>query len=325
MPNFLDQGEPQDGLGAKQNFKSYSFKLLPILRRSEHLRVQGCVMSSEDALTFKGICIQGFTNGSIRFSTDGFIWVAQDKSATALRVLTECVCSNMSSSELTSEHLVPACMCLEWCYCSTKKLQWSKVDYVTWAIFGKYAHLRFFMQNKAETPMRLDGFKKEASSVFLQHEIAYAVLFTMHTQWPLHCMALMMAFALLTDYSSLQTAFSGWSIEFKKEKVNCGGGNYGEFNMKDGRLQFGYGNKSTFDVNMKQISQCVLPGNKKGNDVELQFHENDTADKSEDCLVEMRLYLPEDVNDDESGNDDQPAPMYTSETFQQAVMDQANI
>jgi hypothetical protein len=46
----------------------------------------------------------------------------------------------------------------------------------------------------------------------------------------------------------LQTAFSGWSIELKKEKVSCGGGNYGEFNMKDGRLQFGYGNKSTFDI-----------------------------------------------------------------------------
>jgi hypothetical protein len=39
----------------------------------------------------------------------------------------------------------------------------------------------------------------------------------------------------------------------------------------------------------------------------------------------MRLYLPEDINDDDSGNDEQPTPMYTSETFQQAVMDQANI
>jgi Structure-specific recognition protein (SSRP1) len=60
--------------------------------------------------------------------------------------------------------------------------------------------------------------------------------------------------------------------------------------------------------------------------VELQFHENDTADKQEDCLVEMRLYLPEDNNDDNSdNNDDVPTAMYTSETFQQAVMDQANI
>jgi hypothetical protein len=38
-------------------------------------------MSSEDPLTFKGICIQGFTNGTIKFAPDGFIWVAQDKSA----------------------------------------------------------------------------------------------------------------------------------------------------------------------------------------------------------------------------------------------------
>jgi Structure-specific recognition protein (SSRP1) len=74
-----------------------------------------------------------------------------------------------------------------------------------------------------------------------------------------------------------------------------------------------------------QTAGCCALITTQGNDVELQFHENDTADKSEDCLVEMRLYLPEDVNDDESGNDDQPAPMYTSETFQQAVMDQANI
>ena len=65
----------------------------------------------------------------------------------------------------------------------------------------------------------------------------------------------------------------------------------------------------------------------QGNDVELQLHESDAVDTTEDCLVEMRLYFPENVTYDD---EDEPQDLnddagFTAETFQQAVVDQAHI
>ncbi|CAN0195003.1 unnamed protein product, partial [Phaeothamnion confervicola] len=102
------------------------------------------------------------------------------------------------------------------------------------------------------------------------------------------------------------------------------GGNYGQFEIGDhGTLRFrggSGGERDVFALNLKDVSQCVLPGNnRKGNDVELQFHESDAMDnQAEDALVEMRLCLPAG----EAGGDDEPS---AAEQFQEQVMERANI
>eukprot|EP00611_Tribonema_gayanum_P009935 TRINITY_DN1982_c0_g1_i1.p1 TRINITY_DN1982_c0_g1~~TRINITY_DN1982_c0_g1_i1.p1 ORF type:complete len:701 (-),score=236.58 TRINITY_DN1982_c0_g1_i1:946-2982(-) len=219
-------------------------------------------MGDAAALFFKGIGIQGHTVGSVKFSDEGIMWASSDRS-------------------------------------SQQKVLWSKAEKATWAVFGKYAHLRMFMKDPADPPVRFDGFQR-------------------------------------ADFDRLKEALAAHSIKLSRDKVNSGGGNYGEFKIEGGMLQFVHGDKKQFDISMKQISQCVLPGNKKGNnDVELQLHETDTMDNNtEDCLVEMRLYLPDESEDEDGMEVDEDGeairkkdkkPRFTAETFHQAVMDRANI
>lgn len=44
---------------------------------------------------------------------------------------------------------------------------------------------------------------------------------------------------------------------------------------------FWYTSRTLFDLNVKDVSQCVMPGVKKSNDVELQLHESDATDQTE--------------------------------------------
>uniref|UniRef100_A0A7S2F6D7 FACT complex subunit SSRP1 n=1 Tax=Octactis speculum TaxID=3111310 RepID=A0A7S2F6D7_9STRA len=45
------------------------------------------------------------------------------------------------------------------------------------------------------------------------------------------------------------------------------------------------------DVNLQNVSQCVVPGNKQ-DEIEVQFHESDTSNREEQTLVAMRLWVP---------------------------------
>lgn len=96
-------------------------------------------------------------------------------------------------------------------------------------------------------------------------------------------------------------------------------------------MRFGHDGRSTFDLNLSSISQCVLPGkNLKANDVELQFHESEAMDdQAEDCLVEMRLYIS-GANEDqgEDGGDDEGVAMRNraaAEEFVETVSSKADI
>ncbi|CAM9510817.1 unnamed protein product, partial [Sphacelaria rigidula] len=110
---------------------------------------------------------------------------------------------------------------------------------------------------------------------------------------------------------------SDLDIRLSKDRVNCGGGNYGELEVLDNIVRFSSENRTLFDLNIKDVSQCVMPGVKKSNDVELQFHESDATDQTEDTLVAIRVTLPEKDEDT-----DEPSP---AETLQMAVMERANI
>lgn len=49
------------------------------------------------------------------------------------------------------------------------------------------------------------------------------------------------------------------------------------------------GLRTLFDLNIKDVSQCVMPGVKKSNDVELQLHESDATDQTEVSTIGVRV------------------------------------
>ncbi|CAM9449418.1 unnamed protein product [Discosporangium mesarthrocarpum] len=164
---------------------------------------------------------------------------------------------------------------------TSKHVKWGAVSTASWSQFGEYCHLRLFMKEDAP-PVRLDGFNGSL-------------------------------------YTEIESFLAKLGIELKKENVNCGGGNYGNFELLDNTIRFTADNKTVFDLNIKDVSQCVMPGiNKKSNDVSLQFHESDAADQMEDSLVAIRVTLPETYDDDE----EEASP---AEILQREVMERANI
>ncbi|CAM9183918.1 unnamed protein product [Choristocarpus tenellus] len=161
----------------------------------------------------------------------------------------------------------------------SKRVKWSSLSHASWAQFGDYCHLRLFMKGEGP-PVRFDGFTND-------------------------------------QYSGVDKFLSGVDVSLTKEKINCGGGNHGKFDVLDNMIVFSSDNKILFDLNIKDVSQCVMPGTKKSNDVELQFHESDATGQIEDSLVAIRVTLP-DTYDDEDG----PSP---AEMLQKEVMERANI
>ncbi|EEY62317.1 FACT complex subunit SSRP1, putative [Phytophthora infestans T30-4] len=101
--------------------------------------------------------------------------------------------------------------------------------------------------------------------------------------------------------------------ELEQEKVAAGGGNWGDMKFEGPNLNFRTANASVMELPLEQISQCALPGK---NEVELQFHEDDTVAGDEETLVEMRLYLPPGDGEEE---------VVTAEEFRQEVLEKANI
>eukprot|EP00903_Cladosiphon_okamuranus_P016677 g15378.t1 len=162
---------------------------------------------------------------------------------------------------------------------SSKKVKWLDVSRATWSQYAAYCHLRLFMKTDA-SPVRLDGFSK-------------------------------------AQYEDIEKFLSERDVSLSKESPNPGGGNYGNIEVLDNIVSFSSGNKTLFDLNIKDVSQCVMPGVKKSNDVELQLHESDATDQTEDTLVAIRVTLPEKDEDT-----DEPSP---AESLQMAVIERANI
>ncbi|DAZ94606.1 TPA: hypothetical protein N0F65_005369, partial [Lagenidium giganteum] len=102
--------------------------------------------------------------------------------------------------------------------------------------------------------------------------------------------------------------------ELVQEKVSSSGGNWGEMKFEGPNLNFrGDNESSVLELPLELVAQCALPGK---NEVELQFHEDDTVAGDEETLVEMRVYLPPG-----DGSDD----VITAEAFRDEVLQRANI
>lgn len=104
--------------------------------------------------------------------------------------------------------------------------------------------------------------------------------------------------------------------ELEQEKVSSTGGNWGDMKFEGPNLNFRAADASVLEIPLEQVSQCALPGK---NEVELQFHEDDTVAGDEETLVEMRVYLPP------AGDDDDEGTVMTAEAFRDEVLSRANI
>lgn len=102
--------------------------------------------------------------------------------------------------------------------------------------------------------------------------------------------------------------------ELEREKVASAGGNWGDMKFEGPNLNFRALDASVLEIPLEHVSQCALPGK---NEVELQFHEDDTVAGDEETLVEMRVYLPPGDGTDED--------VMTAEIFRDEVLQRANI
>ena len=83
--------------------------------------------------------------------------------------------------------------------------------------------------------------------------------------------------------------------------------------------------KQVFDLKLTNVSQCVLPGNNK-DEVEIQFHEADTGDREEDCLVQIRLRFPTaEKPEEDEGEEGEGEEETQAQTFQKKIMERGMI
>lgn len=138
-------------------------------------------------MNFPKIGAQGYSLGSLHLTSEEFVWTSADKSRYERGRLPllwydhsysipRCEVGNVNKiSPFSISPSLPPDGCdtaASWhvrvLMCSmlflagrtsSKKVKWADVSHATWAQFGDYCHLRFFMKNDVP-PVRLDGFGK---------------------------------------------------------------------------------------------------------------------------------------------------------------------
>eukprot|EP00613_Pedinella_sp_CCMP2098_P071977 CAMPEP_0171913252 /NCGR_PEP_ID=MMETSP0993-20121228/11615_1 /TAXON_ID=483369 /ORGANISM="non described non described, Strain CCMP2098" /LENGTH=754 /DNA_ID=CAMNT_0012547207 /DNA_START=29 /DNA_END=2293 /DNA_ORIENTATION=- len=140
-----------------------------------------------------------------------------------------------------------------------KEIPLESVLRASWAHIGKICHIRLF--TKTGERHRFDGFRR-------------------------------------ADIDTLSPFFETKDIEFEKENVGSGGGNYGSLEFEDtaGMLSLSRANKAgntqgIFEVNLGSVTQCVTPGHKQ-DELDIQFADVDSGSKEDQSLYSMRLWVP---------------------------------
>ncbi len=92
-------------------------------------------------------------------------------------------------------------------------------------------------------------------------------------------------------------------------------------------MRFMVDDKLAFELPYSDIAQSVVQGK---NEVSFEFHQDDTVQPDEECLVEMRLYIPPSYksasNDDEAVMDLGEQPQKSAvEQFQADILDRAQL
>ncbi len=145
-------------------------------------------------LVFRGVGIQGYSVGSVDMNSERLKYTSNDRS-------------------------------------SSREVPWNRVEYATWATYGRYCHLRLFMKGEgedngsdgdgvtkggvgSEAPVRIDGFTKK-------------------------------------NYGDLKGFMSSIDVELKRLKVNCGGGNYGKLDVAPNLITFSHDGRPSFDLDLR--------------------------------------------------------------------------
>uniref|UniRef100_A0A7S4HR37 HMG box domain-containing protein n=1 Tax=Odontella aurita TaxID=265563 RepID=A0A7S4HR37_9STRA len=171
-----------------------------------------------------------------------------------------------------------------------------------WTVFGRSGHVR--VRSKASDPvnaeLRFDGFP--AADFDRLRDVLKRLFDVDLTK---HAMSSAGTSFGLTDIEDGNMVFRQCILEDADEEGE-------EFEPRDG--------DEMMSANLKEISQCVLPGNNR-NEIEMQFHESDAVEAGTDQLVAIRFYIPPDPDADPSELD----ASTPAELFQQRIMKNANI
>ncbi|GBG25109.1 FACT complex subunit SSRP1 [Hondaea fermentalgiana] len=95
------------------------------------------------------------------------------------------------------------------------------------------------------------------------------------------------------DYDTFQHVFAEhYGVkELPKQKLSAAGINAGELNVDSTRkaIALKYNGRIALDIPLQTLSQCAAPSK---NEVELQFDVDDTGQREDEVLIEMKLYVP---------------------------------
>eukprot|EP00475_Leptophrys_vorax_P020323 TRINITY_DN27793_c0_g1_i1.p1 TRINITY_DN27793_c0_g1~~TRINITY_DN27793_c0_g1_i1.p1 ORF type:complete len:617 (-),score=208.68 TRINITY_DN27793_c0_g1_i1:858-2663(-) len=133
---------------------------------------------------------------------------------------------------------------------------------------------------------------------------------------------------------SFANSVTGKALDIEELATN--GWNWGSFQFKSSTMKFSVDDKLAFEIPFSDVSQSVVQGK---NEVGLEFHQDDTVQADEECLVEMRLYIPPNfkVGDEEEeeelevpegaeGTPGEPRPKKSAvEKFHSEVLDRAQL
>ena len=173
-----------------------------------------------------------------------------------------------------------------------KRVALKTVARARWAVFGRECHLRLFLRGSG------DDSDDEGDGETLR--------FTGFAQRDRDSIASALAAANTKLGGDGRSAFAD-------EQHYAGGANYGTYEFAAKTLTFNGpdgDDKVAFELDLRNVAQCVLPGGavtqaKQRREVTLQFHESDAVERDSHQLVELRLFVPEELTaeggDDEVG------------------------
>lgn len=140
------------------------------------------------------------------------------------------------------------------------------------------------------------------------------------------------------DYDKINDIFERmYKVKVERKSFCSSGTSFGVSDVQDGQLSFFESlivpdeddpdvptettGEEIMSFNLKEVSQCVLPGNNR-NEIELQFHESDaTMEAGTDQLVHIRFYVPPDADADMQDRE----TLTPAEHLQKRIMESASI
>jgi structure-specific recognition protein 1 len=100
-----------------------------------------------------------------------------------------------------------------------------------------------------------------------------------------------------TDYNRFEELFEQYfeGIDFKRAEVSSRGINWGDAHFHGNMLSFDIDGQEEFTFALSDVKNCTKAAK---NELIVEFHDDDTAQKTDDLLVEMRFVVPTATDED---------------------------